>query len=201
MISPARRSPFARACRAWLFALICVLLSASGHALTSAHPISLSTLGLAAGFITAFAWSAADRQRGLLPITAGLLAGQGVLHLWFTADPAGGHTGHAATAARLAEADTPAMLAAHCLAALLCGLWLWWGERTAFALTAALYTRIVLPLLLLVPPLPAAAAAVVAYPRTELGAPGAALELLRHAMARRGPPGRSCHFPESATTR
>ncbi|MEV3964552.1 hypothetical protein AB0M34_27320 [Nocardia sp. NPDC050193] len=190
MISPAHRSPLARACRAWIFALICVLLSASGHALTSAHSISLSTLGLATGFLAAFAWSVADRQRGLLPITAGLLAGQGVLHLWFTADPAGSHTGHAAAAARPAEADTPAMLAAHGLAALLCGLWLWWGERTAFTLAAALYTRIVLPLLLLVPPSPAPAAAGVPRPLIELRTPAATVEFLRHAMARRGPRGR-----------
>ncbi len=189
MISPAHRSPLTRACRACLFALICVLLSASGHALTSAHSISLSTLGLAVGFCAAFAWSVADRQRGLLPITAGLLAGQGVLHLWFAAAPAGGYTGHAATTARPTATGTPAMVAAHCLAALLCGLWLWWGERTAFTLTAMLYTRIVLPLLLLVPPLPPTAAAVVARPPAELGIPATGVEFLRHAMARRGPPG------------
>ncbi|WP_327147184.1 hypothetical protein [Nocardia sp. NBC_01329] len=198
MISPAHHSPLARACRAWIFALICVLLSASGHALTSAHSISLSTLGLAVGFLAAFAWSVADRQRGLLPITAGLLAGQGVLHLWFTADPAGDHTGHAATTTRLTETGTPAMLAAHCLAALLCGLWLWWGERTAFALTATLHTRIVLPLLLLVPPLPPTTATVAARPPAELDAPATGVEFLRHAMARRGPPG---GFPVSRIRR
>ncbi|WP_228003148.1 hypothetical protein [Nocardia australiensis] len=197
MISAAHRSPLAQACRAWMFALICVLLSATGHALTSAHSISLSTLGLAVGFLTAFAWSVADRQRGLLPITAGLLAGQGVLHLWFAADPAGGHTGHAATAGRLADTSSPAMLGAHCFAALLCGLWLWWGERTAFALASALYTRIVLPLLLLVPPLPATVAA---RPPAELGAPAATVEFLRHAMARRGPPPPTPHIPESVVT-
>ncbi|MCX0272942.1 hypothetical protein NLM24_19980 [Nocardia zapadnayensis] len=200
MISPAHRSPLARACRAWVFALICVLLSASGHALTAAHSISLSALGLAAGFVAAFAWSVADRQRGLLPITAGLLAGQAALHLWFTADPAGGHAGHTAAVGSFADTGTPAMLGAHCLAALLCGLWLWWGERTAFALAAAVYTRIVLPLLLLVPPLPAAVATVVTRPPAELGAPAASVEFLRHAMARRGPPRRiPVLFPESVS--
>lgn len=190
MISSAHRLPLARVCRAWTFALICVLLSAAGHTLTSAHPISLSTLGLALGFLTAFAWSVTDRQRGLLPITAGLLAGQGVLHLWFTADPAAGHTGHAETAGRPADTGTPAMLAAHCCAALLCGLWLWWGERTAFALAATLYTRIVLPLLLIVPPPPAAAATIATRPPIELGTPAATVGYLRHTLARRGPPRR-----------
>lgn len=201
MISPARRSPLARACRAWVFALICVLLSASGHALTAAHPISLSTLGLAAGFVAAFAWAAADRQRGLLSITTGLLAGQGALHLWFTIDPAGGHTAHAAAVGDSADTGTPAMLGAHCLAALLCGLWLWWGERTAFALAASVYTRIVLPLLLLIPPLPAVVAPLVTRPPAELAAPAAAVEFLRHTMARRGPPHRiPVHFQQSVVT-
>lgn len=71
----------------------------------------------------------------------------------------GGHAGQAA------ETGTPAMLAAHCLAALLCGLCLWWGEHIAFALAAALYTRIVLLLLPLVPPSSVPAAADVPLPR------------------------------------
>ncbi|NKY57013.1 hypothetical protein [Nocardia flavorosea] len=201
MISAAHRSPLARACRAWIFALICVLLSASGHALTAAHPISLSTLSLAVAFVAAFAWSAADRQRGLLPITAGLLTGQAALHLWFTTDPAGGHTAHAAAVGTSADTDAPAMLAAHCLAALVCGLWLWWGERTAFALAASIYTRIVLPLLLLIPPLPPVVATLVTRPPTELGTPAAAVEFLRHALARRGPPHRiPVLFQESVVT-
>ncbi|MEV0361322.1 hypothetical protein [Nocardia fusca] len=199
MISPAHRSPLARACRAWVFALICVLLSASGHALTSAHTISLSSLALAVALLTALAWSVADRQRGLLPITTGLLAGQGLLHLWFAADPAGGHIGHAEASGRLAETRTPAMLLAHGLAALLCGVWLWCGERAAFSLAAALYTRILVPLLLL--PLPVTRPAVSAQPADGADEPAVAVEFLRHALARRGPPGREIVlFSQSAAT-
>lgn len=197
MTSPAHRSPLARACRAWVFALICVLLSASGHALTSAHTISLSTLALAVTFVSALAWSVTDRQRGLLPIMTGLLAGQGFLHLWFAADPTGGHIGHAETAGSSADTQTPAMLLAHCLAALVCGVWLWCGERAAFSLAAALYTRILVRLLLL--PLPSARASVSVQPADAADEPAVAVEFLRHALARRGPPEReTALFPQSA---
>lgn len=199
MTSPAHRPPLARAGRAWVFALICVLLSASGHALTSTHTLSLSTLTLAVGFVAAPAWAVADRQHGLLPITAGLLAGQGLLHLWFSADPAGGHSGHAETAGRLAEAQTPAMLLAHWLAALLCGVWLWWGERTAFSLAVALYTRILIPLLLL--PLPAVRPTLSLRPADTADEKAVAVEFLRHALARRGPPVREIGpFSRAAAT-
>lgn len=199
MTSPAHRSPLARAGRAWVFALICVLLSASGHTLTSAHTISLSALTLAAGFVSALAWAVADRQRGLLAITAGLLAGQGLLHLWFAADPVGGHAGHAAAAARSARIQTPAMLLAHCLAALLCGVWLWWGERTAFSLAAALYTRILIPLRLL--PLPVLCPTLSVRPAHTADETAVAVEFLRHALARRGPPARELGlFSQTAAT-
>lgn len=198
MTSPAHRSPLARAGRACVFALICVLLSASGHALTSTHTISLSTLTLAVGFVAAAAWAVADRQRGLLPITAGLLTGQGFLHLWFAADPVGGHAGHAEVAGRPAETQTPAMLLAHCLAALLCGVWLWRGERTAFSLAAALYTRILIPLLLL--PLPSVCPALSVRPAGTAHETAVVVEFLRHAVARRGPPAREIGLFSRAAT-
>ncbi|WP_051133287.1 hypothetical protein [Nocardia paucivorans] len=182
-----------------MFALICVLLSAAGHSLTSAHTISLSTLVLATGFLTALAWSVADREQGLTAITVGLLAGQGALHLWFTADVSGGHADHAAMAHRLADTGTPAMLGAHGLAALLCALWLRRGERTAFALAATLYARIVLPLLLLVPPLPAVRTPVVTRPSTDHDNP-VTTEFLLHAMVRRGPPHRIASYLPSVAT-
>ncbi|WP_280399508.1 hypothetical protein [Nocardia carnea] len=198
MTSPAHRSPLARACRAWVFALICVLLSASGHTLTSAHTLSLSTLTVATAFVAALAWAVTDRQRGLLPITVGLLAGQGLLHLWFAADPTSGHTDHAAAAGPPAEAPVPAMLVAHCLAALVCGVWLWCGERVAFSLAAALYTRILVPLLLR---LPAARPTMAVRPVDTADEPAVTVEFLRHAVARRGPPGyESVLFSQPAAT-
>ncbi|MGW1738730.1 hypothetical protein ACWCPQ_07950 [Nocardia sp. NPDC001965] len=187
MTSPAHRSPLARAFRAWVFALICVLLSVAGHALTSTHTVSLSTLALAVGFVSAAAWSVADRQRGPVSITTALLAGQGLLHLWFAADPAGTHTGHTEAAGRLAETRTPAMLVAHGLTALLCGIWLWCGERVAYSLAAALFTRILVPLLLL--PLPGTCPAMSAPPADGADEPAGAVVFLRHLLARRGPPG------------
>ncbi|WSR53420.1 hypothetical protein OG279_38165 (plasmid) [Streptomyces sp. NBC_01201] len=109
-----------------------------------------------------------------------------------------GHTAHRAHTAG-AHAAQPAhdmsamtgtaswgMLAAHVVAALLCGLWLARGERAAFQLLRALADRFHLPLSLLdaLRPLPSAppASAVdrsVTRPRSRL---------LVHALVTRGPP-------------
>ncbi|MDX3504674.1 hypothetical protein PV689_22385 [Streptomyces sp. ATCC51928] len=109
-----------------------------------------------------------------------------------------GHTAHGAHTAG-AHAARPAhdmaamtgtaswgMLAAHVVAALLCGLWLAHGERAAFQIFRALADRFRLPLFLLAAfrPLPSAppASAVdrsVTRPRSRL---------LVHALVTRGPP-------------
>ncbi|NUP29000.1 MAG: hypothetical protein HOQ44_20325 [Nocardia sp.] len=91
------------------------------------------------------------------------------------------------------------MLLVHGLAALLCGIWLWCGERAAFALAATLYTRILVPLLLL--PLPGTCPTVPVPPADGADEPAGAVEFLRHALARRGPPGRPITLlsPSAAT--
>ncbi|MFF8673904.1 hypothetical protein [Streptomyces sp. NPDC015242] len=78
------------------------------------------------------------------------------------------------------------MLAAHLLAALLCGLWLGHGERAAFRLLRALGARLAAPLrLLLARPAPPPPPARVRRPSSDR-APR--LLLLVHAITSRGPP-------------
>ncbi|MEU4037486.1 hypothetical protein [Streptomyces collinus] len=79
------------------------------------------------------------------------------------------------------------MLTAHLLAALLCGLWLAYGERAAFRILRAVAGRLAAPLrLLLALPVPADRP----RPRTRRGRSGRAPRLLRlvHSIISRGPP-------------
>ncbi|MFE2581205.1 hypothetical protein [Streptomyces sp. NPDC059378] len=72
-----------RLLRAAVFAAVCVVLAACGHALASCATVPLWTLG--AGFLGALAVVAplAGRERSLAGITALLAAGQTVLHVLF----------------------------------------------------------------------------------------------------------------------
>lgn len=142
-----------RALRAALFAVVCVVLAAVGHSSLSAHALDPSALLAAFAVTAAGAWCAAGRRRGPVACAAGLLAAQGALHLTFSltgAHPgsatatAPGHGAHAAHGAHAHGAPAAApdalfdggvgMLAAHLLAALVCGLWLARGEAAFFAL-------------------------------------------------------------------
>ncbi|MEU2332693.1 hypothetical protein ABZ770_16195 [Streptomyces sp. NPDC006654] len=79
------------------------------------------------------------------------------------------------------------MLAAHLLAALLCGLWLGHGERAAFRVLRAVAGRLTAPLrLLLALPAPAGPRRPQPYRRRSDRAPR--LLLLGHAITTRGPP-------------
>lgn len=160
-----------RLCRAAVFALLCVALSAAGHAWAAGAAVPFSTAVSALVAVAAVAWVVADRERGPVGIGGGLLTGQVVLHLWFGA----GHGGHAG------------MLPAHALAALICGVWLWRGERALFGLVRALRTRIALPLPLPVAVVAAPGVAPGVYP----GPPPLRGVRLRHALSRRGPPARA----------
>ncbi|MCX4575048.1 hypothetical protein OHB41_18015 [Streptomyces sp. NBC_01571] len=84
-------------------------------------------------------------------------------------------------------ASSLGMLAAHLLAALLCGLWLAHGERAAFRVLRALAARLAAPLRLLL-----ALPAPVGHPRPRLRrhrpARAPRLLLLVHAITSRGPP-------------
>ncbi|MFF3847726.1 hypothetical protein [Streptomyces sp. NPDC002328] len=102
------------------------------------------------------------------------------------------HTGAAASAAHsldhgMGGMSSTGMLAAHLLAALLCGLWLAHGERAAFRILRALAGRLVAPLrLMLRLPAPPHRPRV----RARRGRTRHALRelLLTHAITSRGPP-------------
>ncbi|WP_328394257.1 hypothetical protein [Nocardia sp. NBC_00416] len=184
-----------RVTRALVFAFVCVLVSAAGHTTVSGHSLSPSAITLATAAVTAIVWATAARQWNLLTITSGLIAAQGLLHLWFTIAPAPG-TPHPDHSHALSDSRSPAMLAAHCAAAIACSLWLWCGERAVFALMRAVYGQILLPFLLLMTARPVTAAERSGLDRRG-GVPlvGPGNTLLKYSMARRGPPLCSASFP------
>ncbi|MFJ8003328.1 hypothetical protein [Streptomyces fagopyri] len=79
------------------------------------------------------------------------------------------------------------MLAAHLLAALLCGLWLAHGERAAFRVLRALASRLAAPLRLFLA-LPSPVVRPRPAPRRHRPARAPRLLLLVHAITSRGPP-------------
>ncbi|MFI6283496.1 hypothetical protein ACIBCM_01865 [Streptomyces sp. NPDC051018] len=200
------RSPL-RALRAALFAAICVAWSATGHAYTSGHDLSLTALLPAFGTTAAGAWLAGGRRRGALSIGTGLLTAQGALHLLFVRTQAQGrahgpasgsapdvHHDPAAGAEALSGGSallgsSPAgMLAAHLLAAAVCALWLARGEAAFFRLARAAVALAFTPLrppLTAVPLPPGPRPLVPPRPGT---APGLLSAVLGHTLVRRGPP-------------
>ncbi|MFC3573410.1 hypothetical protein ACFOZ0_09040 [Streptomyces yaanensis] len=115
----ARTGGDLRILRAAVFAAVCVVLAAAGHALASCATIPLWTLG--AGFLGVFALAAAlaGRERSLPGITAVLTVGQTVLHTLFGLGQHGGAASMASmTSNGMSSADaTLVARAAH----LLCG--------------------------------------------------------------------------------
>ncbi|MEU6882726.1 hypothetical protein [Streptomyces sp. NPDC046712] len=168
----------------------------------SAHDIPTGSLYLAFAVTAGLAWLAGGRRRGAYAIAAGVTAVQTALHLIFSAGQAHGAADHAAMGHMAMEpamdpAMVPAMetatghsslgmIAAHLLAALICGLWLARGEAALFALARTVGTLAFTPLRLLltvvrvpelphpVPPRP--------HTRRLHGV------VLAHTLSRRGPP-------------
>ncbi|WP_327120479.1 hypothetical protein OHB12_16505 [Nocardia sp. NBC_01730] len=186
----------ARTARALLFAGIGVSLSALGHAATAGHSVPLSALVLAFAATGSVAWALADRQRGFSAIGGGLAVMQAVLHLWFgVASISSEHdSSHGAAAeSPVVHGGPGTMVAAHAAAAMVCAVWLWRGEVVLFALLAALYARTLAPLLLVLvhssvdsnPRIPVQIDHRTAIPRAGV---------LRHVMARRGPPVAAVRF-------
>ncbi|MCG0286283.1 hypothetical protein [Streptomyces sp. PSAA01] len=83
-----------------------------------------------------------------------------------------------------------AMTTAHLLAALICGLWLWRGERSAFRLGRALAALLFVPLALALRILGAGATPLPAWPTAPAFVRRPREVLLRHVILRRGPPRR-----------
>ncbi|MFI7349704.1 hypothetical protein ACIBSR_26075 [Streptomyces sp. NPDC049936] len=177
-----------RAARAGVFAAVCVLLAALGHATMSGVPVPWWTMAAGAGATGMAGWLLAGRERGLPLIVTVVTGAQFVLHEAFSraqtlasapvshpaattgmhpTDPhslhmdsmsgmpvgTGAHTGHGMAGLDhvhgMSGASSVGMLAAHLLAAVLCGLWLAHGERAVFRVLRAAAAWLAAPLRLL----------------------------------------------------
>ncbi|MFD7702346.1 hypothetical protein [Streptomyces caelestis] len=207
----------ARAGRAAVFAAVCVVLAALGHVMMSGDHVPLRTLAASWAVTGALGWGLAERERGLPLITAVAVAAQTVLHAAFSLTaPAGagspgtddtGAMSHGTHGTHSMPMPTPAgtgpgaeghlassghssagMLAAHLLAALLCGLWLGYGERAVFRVLRAVGGWLAAPTrpLFLTPVPPRRPSLRVRRRRHSHRAPR--LLLLVHAITSRGPP-------------
>ncbi|MFE5486405.1 hypothetical protein [Streptomyces sp. NPDC056527] len=170
----------------------------------SAHDLPAGSLYTAFAVTAVLAWPATGRKRGTCTISGGLVAVQAALHLIFSAGEEQGTADHTAMAdhatmghpamdpSMLPAMETAAghsslgMIAAHLLAALVCGLWLARGEAALFALARTVGALAFTPLRLLL--------AVVRVP--ELPHPVRPRPhtrrlhgvVLAHTLSRRGPP-------------
>ncbi|MDR6980908.1 hypothetical protein J2X68_007650 [Streptomyces sp. 3330] len=97
------------------------------------------------------------------------------------------HMGHIGEAAGEGGSSSFGMLAAHLLAALLCGLWLAHGEKAAFRVLRAVAARLAAPLRLLLA-LPVTPDRPRVRFRRRRSARAPRLLLLTHAITTRGPP-------------
>ncbi|MET9273515.1 hypothetical protein [Kribbella sp. NPDC003557] len=184
-----------RAARAAMFAATCVLLAALGHVVMSGTPVPWWAMVAGAASIGTAAWIVADGERDVPFVVLATLVAQAALHTVFTlaqsmaAPPAlhdhmpGDTTGH--MTGHMTGTSSLGMLAAHLLAAFLCGLWLAYGERAAFAVLRSVAGLVLLPLRLLASPQitahrPRIQAVHSPTPYTDL--------LLGHAITSRGPP-------------
>ncbi|WP_427893408.1 hypothetical protein ACQHIV_11095 [Kribbella sp. GL6] len=166
-----------RAARAAMFAATCVLLAGVGHVLMSGAMLPWWTLPMAFGWIGITAWILADRERGVPFVVVSTLVAQGALHLVFTLAQTMAPMGH------MHGGTSYGMVGAHLAAAVLCGLWLAYGERAAFSVLRSLAVRVLLTLRLIT-------IRHVTPPRiTAAHSPGPLRELLLvHAITSRGPP-------------
>lgn len=121
------------------------------------------------------AWWLSGRERGWLALAGAQLVGQQAAHV-VLAQPGDLHGGG------LLPMDL--MLHAHLAAAAVCALWLRWGERRAFAAVREVVRTVLLAVAAGGVPVPVAPAQPPSAPPA-LAAPAL---VLRHTLARRGPP-------------
>ncbi|MER7837887.1 hypothetical protein ABTY98_18780 [Streptomyces sp. NPDC096040] len=192
-------SPAVRSLRAAVFAAVCVLLAAAGHALAMGEmpPLWADAAGFAAVF--GLGRVLAGRERGLPEIGAGMLLTQAGLHFGFDAAHAAtsaptpttamSHMSHMSMAgmAQHPHAMTAHATLAHVVAALVASWWLRCGEAALWSLlrrTAALVPG--LAAWWRDAPLPAPAGRPLRAPADPVRP--RRLLALRHAVSRRGPP-------------
>ncbi|MGW7817697.1 hypothetical protein ACWGLF_06085 [Streptomyces puniciscabiei] len=206
----------ARAIRAAVFAAMCVLLAALGHVLMSGTDVPAWALAAGGAVTGAVGWCLAGRERGLPLIVMAVVAAQTVLHEAFSyAQSTSGTSGGSASMemSGMASMDMGAMhesrtgmspmehmghsmdggwpsfgmLAAHLLAAVLCGLWLAYGEKAAFRVLRAAAGWLAAPLRLLFA-LPGTPDRPRVHLRRRRSDRAPRLLLLVHAITSRGPP-------------
>ncbi|MET7311893.1 hypothetical protein ACWD7C_37195 [Streptomyces sp. NPDC005134] len=132
-----RASPSVRSVRAVVFAVLCVLLAAGGHALATgaAPPVWVQVVG----FVPVFAGGCllGGRERSLAGIGGGTLAAQGGLHVVFDAGRPHAVMGmHTMQVLRMGpqHALTPHATAVHIAAAVFVTWWLRRGEAALWSL-------------------------------------------------------------------
>jgi hypothetical protein len=215
-----------RLARAAVFAAVCVMTAALGHALMSGAVLPWWAVGYAFAATTAAAWWLTGRERGAVLVTGATVVAQLGLHQLFGLAPSVPSSpmsvsvsvsgavsgsvdsidmGHAhpmgleglESANALVIGGDVGMFAAHVLAALICGVWLWRGEAAAFRTGRAFAYRTgrVLGAAFFEPlrralRLSAAMRPVEPVRRAEVFAPVRRLRgvLLEYVVARRGPP-------------
>ncbi|GHI01977.1 hypothetical protein AQI88_17535 [Streptomyces cellostaticus] len=205
-----------RTVRAAVFAAVCVLLAALGHVMMSGRHVPWWALAAGMAVTGVAGWSLAGRERGLPLIVTVVVVAQTVLHEAFSLAQSAsggtasmdmgsmpmdsmdmgsmgtGGTGHMDHMAHMGHSmgggsSSFGMLAAHLLAALLCGLWLAYGERAAFRILRAVGARLAAPLrLLLALPVTPVRPGLRVRRRRSHRAPR--LLLLVHSIISRGPP-------------
>ncbi|MEU9125789.1 hypothetical protein AB0C96_39265 [Streptomyces sp. NPDC048506] len=209
--------------RTGLFAAVCVALSAAGHAMMSGSDVAPSALAAAFLATGVGAWVAAGRERGPVAIVGGLLGVQVMLHQLFAwaqqrpvaltmrmpmgtdmgTDMGVGmgmthvqvqtHMGTGSSAVVHGGHSSLGMVAGHGVAAVVCGLWLWWGETAVFRLLRCLGMVAVwavgsLRLLTVCFVGPVRRPSPWAGSRAELPVARLRAALLCHVQSRRGPP-------------
>lgn len=161
-----------RVLRSGAAAALAVVVAVLAHG-GAGGSVDLAGAGWVFAALAGPSWWLAGRERGWTVLAVAQLAGQQVAHTALTGpDPS--HVGG------LLPMDL--MLHAHLAAAALCALWLRWGERRAWSAVRAVVRTVLLAVAgLRVPPAPAP-------PRPTSEVPVRPVLLLRHAVARRGPP-------------
>ncbi len=160
-----------RVLRAGLATALAVVTACAAH-VSGQGSIDVAGVAWAFAALIGPAWWLARRERGWAALALTQLGAQQVAHVALAA--AADHSHHVGLGADL-------MLYAHLVAAALTGAWLRWGERRAWAAVRR-YLLVVLALTVV----PTGAPAAVAVPRPP--ARPSRSRLLRHAVARRGPP-------------
>lgn len=188
-----------------MFAVVCVMLAAAGHSLMSEQSVPLWVIVGALVGVFGAVWPLTARERDVVSVTAVSVAAQAVLHVALTISqaitatqpPATDHAHHGSmpemtmSAGHAMDANSMfGMFAAHLLAALLCGLWLAYGERAAFRILRTAVRRVRRAILLFGSPITVTRQRPGRTGQTEPGQLTRLL-LLVHSLISRGPPGRT----------